>query len=722
MKRRALGGLLALAAAAAHGEGVPSVEVVGIAPAGVLSAERRLLPYAVQLGAAMQQGETLAESMSRTLAGINLNEISGSPYQHDVTYRGFRASPLLGTAQGLSVYLDGVRVNEPFGDVVNWDMLPEAAIGQVLLAPGSNPLYGLNTLGGALVLTTRNGMDDAGSNASISAATHGRRRMDLSHGASSLDGWHSYVAATLFRDRGWRADSPGRLARLFAKAGRRLQQTQWDLSLLAGGSRLVGNGLLPDDLYADDWRSVYTSPDRSRNQLRQIQAGLRQELGSGTSASLSAYARSSRRDSVNGDVADSEAEEGEHESEAAAPASLNTAATRQRSQGASAGLQRMTGEHRLALGATFDRSSVSFAQYSQPGAFGERRQVLALDDGARELEAAVDGTARSAAVFASDTWAFAPRWALTASARLGWSRVANTLRHEERAAQHEAFTYRKLNPAIGFAYEAAAGATLFLNAAQSNRVPTVIELGCADPEQPCRLPVGLQSDPYLKQVVARTVEGGMRWKSGEQQATLALYRTRNRDDILFRTAGLAQHGYFANFPRTRHQGADLTASLRADAVQFTLAYSFLDAVYGASGSLFTGTRDVPVQAGTRIAGLPRHTFKFGVDWQATPGLTLGATLHAASGMAVMGNEDGEQPGWRVAGHALLSLHASYRANDRWSWHVRLNNAANRRYETFGAVAANFFPGGVQQDGQPQPARFVAPGAPLSATAGLTYSF
>src|SRR5688572_18039755 len=113
MKRRALGGLLALAAAAAHGEGVPSVEVVGIAPAGVLSAERRLLPYAVQLGAAMQQGETLAESMSRTLAGINLNEISGSPYQHDVTYRGFRASPLLGTAQGLSVYLDGVRVNEP---------------------------------------------------------------------------------------------------------------------------------------------------------------------------------------------------------------------------------------------------------------------------------------------------------------------------------------------------------------------------------------------------------------------------------------------------------------------------------------------------------------------------------------------------------------------------------------------------------------------------------
>jgi len=226
MKRSALGGLLALLAAAARGEGggtgggIPSVEIVGIAPVGALVTDRRLLPYAVQLGAAPLQGETLAETMARTLAGVNLNEVSGSPYQHDVTYRGFRASPLLGTAQGLSVYLDGVRVNEPFGDVVNWDMLPEEAIGQVLLAPGSNPLYGLNTLGGALVLVTRNGRDDPGGSISVTGASYGRRQVELSHGAHGDGGWHSYVAATLFHDRGWRADSPGQLARLFAKAGR----------------------------------------------------------------------------------------------------------------------------------------------------------------------------------------------------------------------------------------------------------------------------------------------------------------------------------------------------------------------------------------------------------------------------------------------------------------------------------------------------------------------
>jgi len=714
VKRQALGGLLLSLAAAARGEGggVPTVEIIGIAPVGALAVERRLLPYAVQLGPAPQQGETLAEAMSRTLAGVNLNEVSGSPYQQDVTYRGFRASPLLGTAQGLSVYLDGVRVNEPFGDVVNWDMLPEAAIGQLLLAPGSNPLYGLNTLGGALVLTTRNGRDDPGGAISATGSSLGRRQVDLSHGTRYEGGWHSFAAATLFHDRGWRDDSPGRLGRLFAKLGRSSASLDWDVSLLAGGSRLVGNGLLPDGLYAADRRAVYTSPDRSRNQLRQVQFGLRKQMDGGAQFSLAVYARSSRRDSVNGDVAESAGDDA-----GAGAASFNTAMTRQRSQGASVSWQRAAGTHRLALGATFDRSSVSFAQFSQPGEFTPQRAAVVTAGSERELEAAVDGTAQSDAIFASDTWTFAERWSMTASARAGRSRVTSNLRHDDEAAQHERFTYRKLNPALGITYQAATGIALFANASQSNRVPTVIELGCADPDQPCRLPVGLQSDPYLKQVISRTIEAGARWKQDGQHASLAVYRTQNKDDILFRTAGVAQHGYFANFPRTVHQGADFTASLRSGQVELNIAYSFLDAAYGADGSLFTGTRDVPVRSGTRMAGLPRHTFKLGAEWRVTQALTLGATVHANSRMVVMGNEDGGHPVWRIAGHALLGLQANYRPNDKWEWQVRINNVANRRYESFGAVATDIF-----SSGQPKQARFVAPGAPRSLTAGLRVNF
>lgn len=721
--RPALGVSLALALLAARAEGMQSVEIVGIAPQGTLAVERRQLPYAVQLAGAPRQGESLGEAMERALAGVNVNDVAGSPYQNDVTYRGFRASPVLGTAQGLSVYLDGVRVNEPFGDVVNWDMLPEAAIGKLLLAPGSNPLYGLNTLGGALVLSTRSGLSDPGLSLAASSTSHGRRRLDAAFGAYDDSGWHSFAAASLFHDRGWRDDSRGRLGNLYAKAGRQTAAREWDIALLAGGSRLVGNGLLPDGLYEARRSAVYTSPDRTRNQLRQVQGRLLQRLGARTELAWSLYGRSSRRDSVNGDIADAYADWLEQGGDEPPAASLNTAATRQRSQGASLTLQHGASAHRLALGATFDRSSVSFAQYRQAASLGAQRQVLGLPEGERELEASVDGTSSAAALFASDTWTLAPAWFMTFSGRYGQARVANTLRHEVDEGQRERFTYRRFNPAFGIAHEAGKGLTWFANAAQSNRVPTVIELGCADPQQPCRLPVGLQSDPYLKQVVASTLEAGVRWQAGNDQAALALYRTVNRDDILFRSAGLTQHGYFANFPRTRHQGADLSARWRRGTLDLRLAYSYLDATYDAGGSLFTGGRDVPIARGTRMAGLPRHTLKWTADWHASEQTILGASVMALSGMTVQGNEDSAQPDWRIAGHALLSLHATWRPAAKWEAFLRVNNVANRRYESFGAVAADFFPGGsLLRTGQAEDARFVAPGAPRTVAAGLHFSF
>ncbi len=93
----------------------------------------------------------LTAYMSRNLGSVHINDIQNNPLQPDVNYRGYTASPLLGTPQGLSVYMDGVRLNQPFGDVVSWDLIPREAIAAVTLMPGSNPLFGLNTLGGALV-------------------------------------------------------------------------------------------------------------------------------------------------------------------------------------------------------------------------------------------------------------------------------------------------------------------------------------------------------------------------------------------------------------------------------------------------------------------------------------------------------------------------------------------------------------------------------------------
>lgn len=757
----------------ALGAPVARVEVVGLVPFAGAASEARLLPYAIQTldrealrGA---QGGNLVETMARRLHGVNVNEIIGSPFQVDLSYRGFRASPLLGTGQGLSVYLDGVRINEPFGDVVNWDMLPEAAIGRLWLVPGSNPLYGLNTLGGAIALETRSGLADPGIEAALSFGEHGRRRADLAYGVRGADGWHGFAAATLFDEDGWRDHSAGRLGNLFLKAGREGRDTDWHVTLLGGRSRMLGNGLVPSyrledgervpGLYEDDRHAVYTFPDRTRNRLLQGAFRLTHRLGQGSELTASAYARNSRRDTVGGDVGDEygdyvedcadgflpdgspvDADDcGLTQAQGAAlhPASLNTTSTRQRGHGASIDLAHALGGHRVNLGATWDRSRVRFAQYEQEALFTPDRGVEA--DAGEEVEpmSSVTGTARALGVYGAATLALAPATHLTASLRYNHARVGNTLTTEDGPKPHEAFTYRRLNPSLGLTHENGPLAW-FANIAQSNRVPTVIELGCADPDEPCRLPVGLQSDPYLKQVISRTLEAGLRGGGKRAGWSATLYRTVNRDDILFGRAGASRAGYFSNFARTRHQGADLEAHGQWGAWRASADYSYLRATYDANGTLFTGARTVTVGPGTPIAGLPRHTLKLGLDWEAQPGLVLGADLQAVSRAALQGNEDGliadaeddedaRRGDWRIRGHAVVNLHASWRVRPGWELFARVGNLFDRRYESFGAIAVDMFPEGrlLQPHAgavEPAHARFVAPGAPRTFNAGVRYRF
>jgi outer membrane receptor protein involved in Fe transport len=705
---------------------VASIDVVGIAPLPGLGIASAQLPYPVQMldagAAAISAGQNLGQSMARQLTGVGVNEVSGSPFQNDLTFHGYRASPVLGAAQGISVYLDGVRVNEPFGDVINWDMLPEAAVRSVLLVPGSNPLYGLNTLGGAIALTTKDGRRHPGMATGLSLANNGQRRADAEFGYDSGRGWNAFVAATAFHDRGWRDRSDGRLGNLYAKLAGTVGSTDWNVAWLTGSSRLIGNGLLPDELYQQDRRAVYTSPDRTANRLRQLAVNATRRLGAEGELSATAYLRNSRRDAGNGDINDDYVEGAD-----AHPASWNTATTRQTSRGLSVQWSGTLPMHQLTVGSSIDHSRVSFAQYTQDAYFSANRGLLMDPFAQRDEGSSVSGNARNGALYAIDTWALAQGVWLTASARYGDALVTNQLRRDAQLQPRESFRYRIFNPALGVAHYLRVGWTLSANLSQSNRVPTVIELGCADPDAPCRLPVGLQSDPYLKQVVARTVEAAVRWQ-GERGAAalLSLYRTINRDDILFHGAGKTQQGYFSNFARTRHQGLDMSVSSARGPLAAHLSYSYLDAVYDVAGELFSGVRTVHVTPGTRLSGLPRHSVKVALDLEAAPGLTLGANVNATSDLVAQGDEDGQglAANGRVRGHLLLGLHVGYRPQARLELYARLLNATNRRYETFAAVAPDMFRGGalLASGAEATPARFVAPGAPRALAAGLRYRY
>lgn len=730
------------------------VEIIGTSPLPGQGIDRDLLPYSTQLirrgSIEDAQAGNLVDFLNRRMTGVQVNDIQGSPFQGDLTYRGFRASPLLGAGQGLSVYLDGVRINEPFGDVVNFDLIPEFAVNSIALVPGANPAFGLNSLGGALAYTTHDGRSAPGARFELSGGSFGRKRIDLSYGRSDdQSGWHQFAAFSYFDENGWRDHSEGDLAQFLAKIGHDDGTTSWSLGLLLGRSDLVGNGLLPaytiedgeleKDLYFTRREAVYTFPDQTENKLEQLSFNGQHALSATSSISALAYVRHSTRDTINGD----EAEE-EPENPGDPNAAFNSTGTTQTGYGLGLSYAAQHGAHQWQVGATADASRVGYRQFERAGLFDSERGVEPFPGSENELSADVDGESTHFGVYASDTVRVAPRTHVTGTLRYNRSRVENqlTVRDDDTDVvedkPREAFTYNSVNPALGIAHrigEAGNTPTVFGSLARNTRVPTVIELGCADPEEPCRLPAGLQADPFLEQVKSTTAEIGLRWPFAEgARFTIAAYRTDNRDDILFRSVDVnGQLGYFDNFDKTRNQGIDTELAMTLGSVDFGIGYSYLKATYEADGVLRQGERNVTITPGTRIAGLPRHTLKLGADWRVGGGFTVGADVLAVSSRTVSGNEDGllEDPEdgeelqarrLEIPGYGLLNLRASYKPDPAWELYANVTNVFDRRYETFGALAETVFDARGNGPLEESDALSVAPGAGRGIFVGLRYRY
>jgi outer membrane receptor protein involved in Fe transport len=161
---------------------------------------------------------------------VFVNEVQSNPLQPDVQYRGFVGSPLLGLPQGLAIYQDGVRINEPFGDTVNWALIPESAIASVYLVPGSSPLFGLNALGGAIAIRTKDGINHAGTRAEVLAGSFDRLGLQAETGGALGDGFAYFVTATRLTEDGWRDFSPTEAEQVFAKLTSTGQRSHLDVS------------------------------------------------------------------------------------------------------------------------------------------------------------------------------------------------------------------------------------------------------------------------------------------------------------------------------------------------------------------------------------------------------------------------------------------------------------------------------------------------------------
>lgn len=679
------------------------VEVVGTTPLPGLGTPLKDIPSNVQVFGGKdlrrQRQGNLAAFLENNPASVSANAAQGNPYQTDIGFRGFTASPLVGVPQGLSVFQDGVRINEPFGDVVNWDLLPQVAIASLQLIPGSNPLFGLNTLGGALAVYTKSGSQFPGGAVEVSGGSFGRRTLQLEHGAASGP-WDLYVAGHFSKDQGWAAHNPSRVAQFFGKLGYQTEREDLDLTLTAARNRLEGTQTLPLS-FLDDRRQAYTYPDVNRNRLLMLAAKGSRFLAADSLLGANLYVRRYRNGNVSSNANDDFGSVDPDSGEVDEVQALNDRSSIEQTSWGGALQWTFTRplaarRNQLVLGASVDAGRARFTQDAQPAAFDASRGAVAIGGFEPETDAATRN--RTLGLYATDTLALTQRWSMTLSGRYNDARVRIRDRSGSNPALDGDHAFRRFNPALGFTFTPNAAFTAFASLNQGMRAPTAMELTCADPEAPCKLPNSFLADPPLKMVIARTLELGARGQQGAMRWSAALYRTGLNDDIQFVSSGGATNaGYFRNVGSTRRQGVELTLSTQWGALAFSARYAFVDATYRSgfvehspANSSADANGDIVVGKGNRMPGIPRQTLRLRLDWDANDALQLGANLVASSSSRLRGDENNADVHGAVPGYALLNLDGRWRFAKRWELFARVDNVFDRKYANFGLLGENVF--------------------------------
>ncbi|HWH83646.1 MAG TPA: TonB-dependent receptor plug domain-containing protein, partial [Burkholderiaceae bacterium] len=366
---------------------LPRVEVIGTTPLPGLGTLLRDVPANVQVYSGREFGKqrqgNLSEFLESNPTSVTVNSAQGNPYQADISFRGFTASPLVGVPQGLSVFQDGVRINEPFGDVVNWDLLPQSAIAGLQLIPGSNPLFGLNTLGGALAIYTKRGSEYPGGSVELSGGSFGRRTLQLEQGGASGP-WDYYLTGNVSKDHGWAQHNPSRVSQFFGKLGYKTARDDIDVSLTAADNRLEGTQTLPPSFF-DDRTQAYTFPDINQNKLAMLTVKgshvVSDDALIGANAYLRRYRNRSVASNVNDDYGSVDPDSGAVDT---VQATNDRSALEQSSYGAALQLTLTrplgTRKNQFVLGASVDAGRARYTQDSQPADFDAGRGAIPTGD------------------------------------------------------------------------------------------------------------------------------------------------------------------------------------------------------------------------------------------------------------------------------------------------------------------------------------------------------
>jgi iron complex outermembrane recepter protein len=755
------------------------VVVIGSTPVPGMNIDSDKIPGNVQSLNAADLSEdgvaSIINGLSTHLGSVDINDTLADPFQPDILYRGFEASPVLGTPQGLAIYQNGVRINEAFGDTVNWDLFPDIAISRVDIV-SANPLYGLNALGGAMSVTMKNGFTYQGADALLSGGSFNQRQGSAEYGVNS-GAFGFYGAARILDQDGWRLFAHDSIRQYYLDLSYHDGPATLDLSYARADNQLFGQGAAPIQSLELNPTDVFTGPQNNLNTLNFVTLNAAFALSETAAAQAVLYLRNFRQTVANGDNSDytgctqvSALCQGDgltpltDAAGATIPDLTNGGANiigqndfeRISTDGLGGSLQ-LTSSHPLfghgnafATGATFDTAQTRFFSGTEVGILNSQLTVLpgplvftpenSVDsngDLVNSTPVSLDANNKYYGFYLTDTLDVSSLLAVTASARYNIAKVDLVDQLGTNLDGDNRFTH--LNPAIGATYKLLPNVTAFAGYATNNRAPTASEIECSNPEQPCLLPSSLASDPpNLKQVIAKTTELGLRGHlamgsdGGILNWNVSVFRTNSQDDIYGISTSIST-GFFQNIGSTRRQGFETGLTYRERRWSMYAQYSYIDATFRSplvlnspSNPFQDENGNIQVLPGDRLPLIPKSRIKLGGDCWVTPSWSLGGSFTYVSDSFYKGDESNQNP--QLPGYHIFSLRTTYRIAKQLEAFFNVQNLFDERYSTFGifgdptGVNAPGVPADAQSNGPGVDNRFQSPGMPRAYFGGVRVTF
>lgn len=667
----------------------------------------------------------VTDALRDNIAGVSISEATGNPFQPNVEFRGFIASPVTGTPQGLAVYQNGVRINEAFSDAVNWDLIPTAAIRSVALVT-NNPAFGLNALGGALNLQMKDGFTYQGAELDVMGGSFGRIQGSAQWGKQVDQNYGFYAALEGLHDNGFRNFSQSDVRRFYSDVGYKAGDSEFHVNMGIAKNDFGANATVPAELLDKYWGATYTTPQTSSNRVGYLNLTAKADATPAWTLEGTAHLRRYEHKIVDGNPTDVGACTADATllcfGDGATPANgtngaqlgnpfasgtilgeIDRGSIRSTSFGVSGqatNTDRLFGhENRFVMGTSYDASVTRYDAIAEIGSIGENYVVsgggLFLGPtGTIDTGFAGPVSLRTVnqynGLYAMDTFNVTDTLAITGGGRFNVARI--TLEDQLGTALNGDYTYTRFNPVIGGTYKITPELTAYAGYSEANRVPTPLELGCADPNNPCLIAAFLVSDPPLKQVVSKTVEAGLRGSKELNIGTLGWkiggFRATNYDDILaVPVPDRTGFGYFTNVGRTRRQGLEAELSIKSPTLQFQASYSFVDARFldaltlGSNSPFADADGNIRVLPGNQIPAIPRHRVKVGVEYAVTDEWKVGGHALFVSSQYLVGDESNQYS--KLSSYTVFNLHTSYQVTKNVQLYGKVDNIFDNRYATYG---------------------------------------